>query len=79
VAHPDLVELPRRLDPVDVLILKRLDRLARSTRDLRNLLRVVADTGEGAVSFDQEPIGGHDEGVVGIIKPSDDRDGGGRE
>jgi DNA invertase Pin-like site-specific DNA recombinase len=30
------------LDPVDVLILKRLDRLARSTRDLRNLLRVVA-------------------------------------
>jgi DNA invertase Pin-like site-specific DNA recombinase len=42
VAHPDLVELPRRLDPVDVLILKRLDRLARSTRDLRNLLRVVA-------------------------------------
>jgi DNA invertase Pin-like site-specific DNA recombinase len=42
VAHPDLVELPRRLDPVDVLILKRLDRLTRSTRDLRNLLRVVA-------------------------------------
>jgi DNA invertase Pin-like site-specific DNA recombinase len=36
------VELPRRLDPVDVLILKRLYRLARSTRDLRNLLRVVA-------------------------------------
>jgi hypothetical protein len=35
--------------------------------------------GEGAVSFDQEPIGGHDEGVVGIINPSDDRDGGGRE
>lgn len=42
VAHPDLVELPRRLDPVDVLILTRLDRLARSTRDLRNLLRGVA-------------------------------------
>jgi hypothetical protein len=35
--------------------------------------------GEGAVSFDQEPIGGHDEGVVGIINLSDDRDGGGRE
>jgi hypothetical protein len=34
---------------------------------------------EDAVSFDQEPIGGHGEGVVGIINPSDDRDGGGRE
>jgi hypothetical protein len=33
---------------------------------------------EGAVSFDQEPIGGDDEGegVVGIINPPDDREGG---
>jgi DNA invertase Pin-like site-specific DNA recombinase len=36
------MELPRRLELVDVLILKRLDRLARPTRDLRDLLRVVA-------------------------------------
>ena len=31
----------RRLDPVDVLILKRLDRLARSTRQVLKLLDLV--------------------------------------
>jgi hypothetical protein len=35
------VKLPTRLDPVDLLILKGLDRLARSTRDLIDVLRVV--------------------------------------
>ena len=35
--HPELVKLLTRLDLGDVLILKHLDRLARSTRDLLNL------------------------------------------
>ena len=40
-AHPKLVKPLRRLDQGDVLIVMRLDRLARST-GLLNLLDVVA-------------------------------------
>jgi DNA invertase Pin-like site-specific DNA recombinase len=36
------VKPPIRLHPIDLLILKRLGRLARSTRDLLNLLDLVA-------------------------------------
>ena len=41
-AHPKLVKPLRRLDQGDLLIVKRLDRPAKSTRDLLNLLDVVA-------------------------------------
>jgi DNA invertase Pin-like site-specific DNA recombinase len=37
-----LTKLLRALEPRDVLIVTRLDRLARSTRDLLNILDVVA-------------------------------------
>src|SRR3954452_16228817 len=40
--RPELAKLLRALEPGDVLIVTRLDRLARSTRDLLNVLDVVA-------------------------------------
>ena len=40
-----LARLLARLDKGDVLVVTRLDRLARSTRDLLNLLGAVADKG----------------------------------
>jgi len=38
----ELSKLLKRLEPGDVLVVTRLDRLARSTRDLLNILDVVA-------------------------------------
>jgi DNA invertase Pin-like site-specific DNA recombinase len=49
-ARTDRVELGKllkRLDDGDVLIVTRLDRLARSTRDLLNILDTVAKAGAG--------------------------------
>ena len=43
--RPELAKLLRALEPGDVLIVTRLDRLARSTRDLLNVLDVVAKCG----------------------------------
>jgi DNA invertase Pin-like site-specific DNA recombinase len=43
--HPELAQLLRRLEAGDVLIVTRLDRLARSTRDLLNVLDTVAKAG----------------------------------
>jgi DNA invertase Pin-like site-specific DNA recombinase len=37
--RPELAKLLRRLEPGDVLMVTRLDRLARSTRDLLNILQ----------------------------------------
>jgi DNA invertase Pin-like site-specific DNA recombinase len=45
--RPELLKLLRRLDQGDVLIVTRLDRLARSTRDLLNVLDVVAKAKAG--------------------------------
>src|SRR5262245_22331896 len=39
--------LLKRLEKGDVLVVARLDRLARSTRDLLNLLAAVAEKGAG--------------------------------
>ena len=36
--RPELAKVIRRLEPGDVLVVMRLDRLARSTRDLLNVL-----------------------------------------
>jgi len=46
-----LVRLIARLGKGDVLMVTRLDRLARSTRDLLNLLGAVADKGAGFKSL----------------------------
>jgi DNA invertase Pin-like site-specific DNA recombinase len=49
-AKTDRVELGRllrRLQPGDVLVVTRLDRLARSTRDLLNILATIADRKAG--------------------------------
>jgi DNA invertase Pin-like site-specific DNA recombinase len=43
--RPELAKLLRRLDQGDVLIVTRLDRLARSTRDLLNILDAVGKAG----------------------------------
>jgi DNA invertase Pin-like site-specific DNA recombinase len=43
--RPELAKVIRRLEPDDVLVVTRLDRLARSTRDLLNVLHAVADRG----------------------------------
>jgi DNA invertase Pin-like site-specific DNA recombinase len=41
--------------PGDVLVVTRLDRLARSTRDLLNILDTVAKAGAGFRSLEQTP------------------------
>jgi DNA invertase Pin-like site-specific DNA recombinase len=41
----DLAKVLRRLEPGDVLMVTRLDRLARSTRDLLNVLASVTERG----------------------------------
>jgi DNA invertase Pin-like site-specific DNA recombinase len=49
-AHSDRRELARvlrRLEPGDVLMVTRLDRLARSTRDLLNILDAIGKAGAG--------------------------------
>ena len=49
-AKADRKQLARaiaRLDEGDVLVVTRLDRLARSTRDLLNVLGTVSDKGAG--------------------------------
>jgi DNA invertase Pin-like site-specific DNA recombinase len=43
----ELGKLLKRLDKGDLLIVRRLDRLARSTRDLLNILDAVAKAGAG--------------------------------
>lgn len=43
--RPELAKVIRRLEMGDVLIVTRLDRLARSTRDLLNILDAVAKAG----------------------------------
>ena len=40
--RPELAKLIRRLEPGDVLVVTRLDRLARSTRNLLNVLATQA-------------------------------------
>jgi DNA invertase Pin-like site-specific DNA recombinase len=45
--RPELAKVIRRLEPGDVLIVTRLDRLARSTRDLLNILDAVGKAGAG--------------------------------
>ena len=41
--RPELAKLLRRMEPSDVLVVTRLDRLARSTRDLLNILDAIAE------------------------------------
>ena len=45
--RPELAKLLKRLDEGDILVVTRLDRLARSTRDLLNILDTVAKAGAG--------------------------------
>jgi DNA invertase Pin-like site-specific DNA recombinase len=49
--RPELAKVLRRLESGDVLIVTRLDRLARSTRDLLNVLDAVATRGAGFKSL----------------------------
>jgi DNA invertase Pin-like site-specific DNA recombinase len=49
--RPQLAKLLRRLERQDVLMVTRLDRLARSTRDLLNILDVIAKAGAGFKSL----------------------------
>ena len=46
--RPELAKVMRRLEPGDVLVVTRLDRLARSTHDLLNVLATI---GERQASF----------------------------
>jgi DNA invertase Pin-like site-specific DNA recombinase len=45
--RPELAKVIRRLEPGDVLVVTRLDRLARSTRDLLNVLATVGEREAG--------------------------------
>ena len=49
--RPELAKLLKRLDTGDVLVVTRLDRLARSTRDLLNILADIAQRGAGFKSL----------------------------
>jgi DNA invertase Pin-like site-specific DNA recombinase len=49
--RPELAKVIRRLEHGDVLVVTRLDRLARSTRDLLNILDAVAKAGAGFKSL----------------------------
>jgi DNA invertase Pin-like site-specific DNA recombinase len=49
--RPELAKLLKRLQVGDVLIVTRLDRLARSTRDLLNILDTMAKAGAGFKSL----------------------------
>jgi DNA invertase Pin-like site-specific DNA recombinase len=49
--RPELAKLLKRLDEGDVLVVTRLDRLARSTRDLLNILDTMAKAGAGFKSL----------------------------
>src|SRR5215831_9979144 len=49
--RPELAKLLKRLDAGDVLLVTRLDRLARSTRDLLNILDTVGKAGAGFKSL----------------------------
>ena len=49
--RPGLAKVLKRLDRGDVLIVTRLDRLARSTRDLLNILDDIAKRGAGFKSL----------------------------
>ena len=61
-AKTDRAQLRRALDALgkgDVLLVTRLDRLARSTRDLLNTLDTVAKAGAGFRLYGRR-MGGHD-------------------
>jgi DNA invertase Pin-like site-specific DNA recombinase len=45
--RPELAKLVRKLEPGDVVLVTRLDRLARSTRDLLNVLASITERGAG--------------------------------
>jgi DNA invertase Pin-like site-specific DNA recombinase len=49
--RPELVKAIGRLEPGDVLVVTRLDRLARSTRDLLNVIAAIAERGAGFKSL----------------------------
>jgi DNA invertase Pin-like site-specific DNA recombinase len=49
--RPELAKAIRRLEPGDVLVVTRLDRLARSTRDLLNVLEEIGQRGAGFKSL----------------------------
>jgi DNA invertase Pin-like site-specific DNA recombinase len=49
--RPELAKVIRRLGAGDVLVVTRLDRLARSTRDLLNILDAIAKAGAGFKSL----------------------------
>ena len=49
--RPELEKVLRKLGPGDVLIVTKLDRLARSTRDLLNIIDDIAKAGAGFKSL----------------------------
>jgi DNA invertase Pin-like site-specific DNA recombinase len=52
VKRPELTKLMSKLQPGDVVVVTKLDRLARSTRDLLNLLDEIAAKGASFRSMD---------------------------
>jgi DNA invertase Pin-like site-specific DNA recombinase len=49
--RPELAKVLKRLETGDVLVVTRLDRLARSTRDLLNILDAISKAGAGFKSL----------------------------
>src|SRR5947209_16033832 len=68
--RPELARLVKVLGPGDVLVVTRLDRLARSTRDLLNVLDTIAKAGAGFRSLAEPMIdttSAHGRLVLGIL------------
>src|SRR6516165_2219851 len=75
--RPELAKAIRRLEAGDVLVVTRLDRLARSTRDLLNILDAVAKAGASFKSLadawaDTTTRAGH--AVIALLQKAADTD-----
>src|SRR5262245_3991027 len=54
--RPELAKAIAKLRGGDVLVVTKVDRLARSTRDLYNILKTIEDKGAGFKSLDEPMI-----------------------
>jgi DNA invertase Pin-like site-specific DNA recombinase len=54
--RPQLAKMLRTLQPEDVVIVAKLDRLARSTRDLLNTLQAITERGAGFKVLDNPTL-----------------------
>jgi hypothetical protein len=57
--RPQLARLMARLMPDDVVVVTKLDRFGRSTRELLELIERISKAGERVLSVPRRPVGGY--------------------